>query len=269
LDLASASTIRTAEILLEQVEGALDRELTDLFQEIVDCPSSAIEHVDQLLERGGVGIRLLTGWSVVVMGRPNVGKSRLLNALAGYQRAIVDPTPGTTRDLISITTAFEGWPIAIFDTAGMRKTGDAIELLGIERAAQHRQTADLVLKVLNRSEPLQADDCELIASPGPAIIVANKGDLPRLWGAEEPALALRSFLTVSAERGDGLQKLIDEIVAHVIPRPPDSGAGVPFRPAHLEYLRRVRGALQENSPELARRCLERMSNHGFDSNAAL
>jgi tRNA modification GTPase len=162
----------------------------------------------------------------------------------------VDPTPGTTRDLISIKTALDGWPVEIFDTAGVRKTGDAIEVLGIERAVQHQQTADLVLKVLDRSQPLHADDRELIARPG--LLVANKGDLPPSWGSEEPDLVLNSFLTVSAQRGTGFKSLIDSIITQLIPRPPEPGAGVPFRAEQVDQLSRVRKALQVEQFELAR-----------------
>ena len=70
-----------------------------------------------------VGLRLVSGWRVVLAGRPNVGKSRLLNALAGYERAIVDPTPGTTRDVVTVRTALDGWPVELADTAGLRDAG--------------------------------------------------------------------------------------------------------------------------------------------------
>ena len=131
--------------------------------------------------RGQVGVRLTTGWRVVIAGRPNVGKSRLLNALAGYQRAIVDPTPGTTRDLVTALTAFDGWPVELVDTAGVRETDDAIERSGIDRTLRQTETADLVLKVLDRSEPLQVDDRTLMSGPGPALLVAGKADLPPAW----------------------------------------------------------------------------------------
>ena len=146
LDLTRAPTLRTAEILLEQTQGALDRELSRLIEEIRGPHHLALEHLDRLIAHGQVGVRLTTGWRVVIAGRPNVGKSRLLNALAGYQRAIVDPTPGTTRDLVTALTAFDGWPVELVDTAGMRETDDAIERSGIDRTLRQTETADLVLQ---------------------------------------------------------------------------------------------------------------------------
>ena len=136
---------------------------------------------------------------MVIAGRPNVGKSRLLNALAGYQRAIVDPTPGTTRDLVTALTAFDGWPVELVDTAGVRETDNAIERSGIDRTLRQTETADLVLKVLDRSEPLQVDDRTLMSGSGPALLLASKADLPPAWELCEAAAAA-SILAVSAER---------------------------------------------------------------------
>ena len=119
----------------------------------------------------------------MIGGRPNVGKSRLLNALAGFPRAIVDPAPGTTRDVVRYPTSFGGWPVELADTAGLRGTDDLVESLGIERSRREQHQADLVLLVLDRSEPLQAIDRELIATTQGALLVANKSDLPPAWAA--------------------------------------------------------------------------------------
>ena len=120
--------------------------------------------LDALIERGALGLRLLSGWKVVLIGRPNVGKSRLLNALSGFRRAIVDELPGTTRDVVAFRTAFGGWPVELADTAGIRATPDEVEHLGIERAKEELRTADLVLLVLDRSEYLRPIDVQLIAT---------------------------------------------------------------------------------------------------------
>ncbi len=256
LDLTRAPTVRTAEILLEQAQGALDRELARLIEEVRGPRHWAIEHLDRLIAHGQVGVRLINGWRVVIAGRPNVGKSRLLNALAGYQRAIVDSTPGTTRDLVTVLTAFDGWPVELVDTAGVRDTDDAIERSGIDRALQQTATADLVLQLLDRSEPLRDEDDALIGSPGPILLVATKADLLAAWGPDHPTLAGRPLQVVSAARGDGLDELIAAVVAAVVGIPPEPGAGVPFRPEHIDRLKQARATLERGDHELASRSLE-------------
>jgi tRNA modification GTPase len=256
LDLPRAPTVRTAEILLEQTQGALDRELSRLIEEIRGPHHLALEHLDRLIARGQVGVRLTNGWGVVIAGRPNVGKSRLLNALAGYQRAIVASTPGTTRDLVTALTAFDGWPVELVDTAGVRDTDDAIERSGIDRTLRQTATADLVLQLLDRSEPLRAEDHALIRRPGPSLLVATKADLPAAWEPSDPTLAGRPIRVVSAERGDGLDELIAAVVAALVPIPPEPGVGVPFRRAHLDRLERARAALEGGNHELAIQSIE-------------
>jgi tRNA modification GTPase len=245
--------VRTAEILLEQSQGALDREIALLVKELRAPGQAARQRLDRLIERGRVGLRLITGWRVVIAGRPNVGKSRLLNALAGYHRAIVHPTPGTTRDVVTVKTAFDGWPIELADTAGFRATTDAVEQSGIDRALRQTETADLVLKVLDRSEPLHEDDHLLINRAIPSLLVANKADLPVAWDVRDldPALAGSSVVVVSAERGDGLDLLIATIVSTLVSTPPEPGAGVPFRPEQMESLERAREALHAGDSEKA------------------
>ena len=244
LELTRASTLRTAEILLEQTGGAFDEELVRLFDELHGPHHLALERLDRLIERGQTGIRLTTGWRIVIAGRPNVGKSRLLNALAGYQRAIVDATPGTTRDLVTAQTAFDGWPVELVDTAGVRETDDAIERSGIDRSLRQTETADLVLQLMDRSEPLREEDQKLIGGPGRSLLVVTKADLPGVWRPPDPAWRERPFCVVSAERGDGLEGLIARIVAFLVPAAPEPGAGIPFHQQHLDRLKQARGWLE-------------------------
>ncbi len=169
LDLALAPTTRTAEIFLDQFHGALRRETVELIHAIDHDSGLACAKLDALIARAGVGLRLIAGWRVVIAGRPNVGKSRLLNTLAGFARAIVDSAPGTTRDAVAIRTSLGGWPVEIVDTAGLRPTTDPIEALGVHRAVREQLAADLVLLVLDRSAPLDAADVQLCRSePGGA-----------------------------------------------------------------------------------------------------
>jgi tRNA modification GTPase len=257
-DLARAPTVRTAEILLDQVHGALAGELARLIRAIDREPASALAGIESLIERAAVGLRLLSGWKIVIAGRPNVGKSRLLNALAGFSRAIVDPTPGTTRDVVRLRTALGGWPVEIADTAGLRATDDLVERLGIERARREQQDADLVILVLDRSEPISTIDRELIEATRGAVLVANKSDLPPAWLAGDSRLETAPIVTVSAERGDGISSLIAEILRRLVPdlRPP--GCAVPFRAAQLDILAQARRTLLEGDCAQAAHLLSSM-----------
>jgi len=264
LDLCRAPTLATAEVLLEQAEGALRRELLGLTSLIDQDPSMApaLLTLDELLGRSATGMRLLAGWKVVIAGRPNVGKSRLLNSLAGFARAIVDPTPGTTRDVVTLSAAVGGWPIELADTAGLRAAGDPIEVEGIARSRREQDEADLILLVLDRSQPLQAIDFELVASSDRALVVANKTDLQAAWEPGDLRVGSKSLVTVSAERGDGIEKLCAEIVRSLVPNPPNPGDAVPFRPRHVEALKRARQCLIEGDRSLARTLLEALV-HGI------
>ncbi len=247
--LGSASTSRVATLLLDQAEGSLDDEL----RQVLDSdPASAIERLDALIDRARVGTRLIEGWRVVLAGRPNVGKSRLLNALAGYDRAIVDPMPGTTRDVVTALAAFGGWPVELADTAGLRSTFDPIEAQGVALARARQLGADVVLVVLDRSEPLNDLDRAVLAEHPGALIVANKCDLPAAWDE-----SMVGAVAVSAERGDGVEALVQAVSARVAPEPPTEGSGVPFRLAHVRRLSAIRACLLSGQVERGRRSLRR------------
>jgi tRNA modification GTPase len=242
-DISRAPTVRTAEILLDQAQGALREELTRLAELVQMDPLTARAGLDALIVRGALGLRLLSGWKVVIAGRPNVGKSRLLNALCGFHRAIVDSAPGTTRDVVGFRTALEGWPVELADTAGLRATADAIEHLGVERSRQELARADLVVIVLDRSESLQPIDRELIAAAARTLVVANKCDLPAYWQVDAAGLGVDEVVTISAERGDGLDELVAAISKRLVPDPPPLRQAVPFRRVQLEVLETVRDDL--------------------------
>jgi tRNA modification GTPase len=239
VDLARAPTVRTAEILLEQSRGALEDEARRLIATIADDPATALAGVEALRRRAEVGLRLVSGWRVVLAGRPNVGKSRLLNALAGYERAIVDPSPGTTRDVVTIRVAFDGWPVELADTAGLRAADEAVEAAGVATARARQGEADLVVLVLDRSEPLTEADLSLRETYPRALVVANKADLPPAWRPEGAEI-----LTISAERGDGIEALAAAIARRLVPDPHPAGAGVPFRPRQVRHVEQARHDLR-------------------------
>jgi tRNA modification GTPase len=259
VDLVQVETTRAALVLLDQSAGALDEALIRLADRIASDPKEAAEGLEAVLRRGGLGTRLASGWRVVLAGRPNVGKSRLLNAMAGYGRAIVSPTPGTTRDVVTVRTAIDGWPVELADTAGLRLTDDPIESGGVALARSRQLGADLVLLVLDRSEPLTEADRSLLAGRPTSLVVCNKADLSAAWDPDE---SWGGVAVVSADRGDGLDRLLDRIAGRLVPDPPPRGAAVPFRAEHLRLLSRAQRLLMGGRAEAARRALLRLQRRG-------
>jgi tRNA modification GTPase len=254
-DLALAPTLKVAEILLDQVHGALRRSLERLIIEAERTEAQILPELDALIRAGEVGVRLLQGWKVVIAGRPNVGKSRLFNALAGFERSIVNPQPGVTRDVVSFRTAFEGWPVELNDTAGERPTADFIEELGIRKSQRVRSEADLVLLVLDRSEPLHDIDLALLNSTITPLVAANKADLPPAWEVGPISALATGMHGVSAETGDGLHDLIRALASRLVPEPPPPDAAIPFRHRHIARLRTARRCMLAGDCAGFRSCL--------------
>ena len=169
---------------------------------------------------------------VAIVGRPNVGKSSLLNALLGFGRAIVWDEPGTTRDVISGDTAFEGWPVRLADTAGLRVTDDEIESVGIEHARRELEGADLVVLVIDRSRSVDEGVRRLMDELGDGLVVANKSDLPDASGGGLPQQAL----VVSALSGEGVDRLAAAILGRLVPEVPEPGTAVPVSSRMVECL---------------------------------
>jgi len=222
--LAEARTQRTASILLDQYAGALRRALG----EIDDArrrgdADSARRKAESLLARADLGRHLVRPWQVVLAGRPNVGKSSLINALVGYSRAIVHYAPGTTRDVVSAVTAVDGWPVELSDTAGLHGVADDLEQAGMALAREKLAAADLVVLVFDRSREWSGADRELTNSYPDAPLVHNKCDLP-CSPAGRPA-----GLATSALTGEGIDDLLALIALRLVPDPPPPGAAVPFR----------------------------------------
>jgi tRNA modification GTPase len=229
--LAEARTERTAAILLDQYNGALRKAFEQMEASLkASGASTAQQQAEALLAHAATGLHLVHPWQVVVAGRPNVGKSSLINAIAGYQRAIVHDLPGTTRDIVGIQTALDGWPVEIFDTAGLRESGDPIERAGIELAEGKIAAADLVVLVFDSSAPWTVADQDLFESHPSALLVSNKSDLPPVLGAHPAAM------NVSAATSAGVDELCHAIAQRLVPLPPRSGAAVPFLPEHSERL---------------------------------
>lgn len=177
--------------------------------------------------------RLQAPWTVVLCGRPNVGKSSLMNAIAGFARSIVHDTPGTTRDVVTLETAVDGWPVRFSDTAGLRDTADPLESEGVRRTRSAVAGADLVLGVFDLSRPPEPADCELLAELSRETIrIGNKADLSAQW----PAADAHSLLPVSARTGDGLAELLSRISAALVPQLPPADLPLPVSAGWRDWL---------------------------------
>jgi tRNA modification GTPase len=264
--LADAFTERTAAILLDQLNGALSEAIREIITNMMAAKwSTAIEKMDELLGRQELGLHLTNPWRVVVFGAPNVGKSSLMNAIAGYERAIVSPTPGTTRDVVTVTTAIEGWPFQLSDTAGFRETEDELESAGIELATKALSKAKLALIVHDaeklRDETPDSESNPKLSQHAPhvrAIHVVNKIDLiPQVERSQLLERFLHSEPTidrlhaVSALNGEGVEDLTSAIVGTLVPFSLEAGSAVPFTSKQIEVLAAAKVAILERNATAA------------------
>jgi tRNA modification GTPase len=171
------------------------------------------ERVAHLVEAGTRGKLMRTGLTVAIVGKPNVGKSSLLNALLKEERAIVTPVPGTTRDYLAEWIDVAGIPVRLIDTAGLRETESSVELHGVSRARKAMEESDLVLVLLDWSGEMTEEDEEVLRAAGDKrkIVLLNKCDLDRVLDASQ----LEGWLAVSAKYGNGLDKLLECLSALV------------------------------------------------------
>lgn len=193
----------------------------------VETLSSAENELTRLLATYERGRLLKDGVSAAIIGRPNVGKSSLLNTLLGYDRAIVTPIAGTTRDTIEEKVRLGDVLLRLVDTAGIRETDDAVEMLGTERARAAAESAALVLAVFDGSQPLTREDFEVFTTASNAarrIALINKADLPQQVTPSELGDVFDKIISISAHSGDGLPEL-EEAVASMLRSGPEIPAG--------------------------------------------
>lgn len=223
--LEQAPTYRTASILLDQYNGAGRRTREKIVQLRADGKENQAQELEKRFYETKASARhLLVPWRVVFIGRPNVGKSSLLNAILGYQRSIVNAQQGTTRDLVQAQTTIDGWLFEFVDAAGIRETTDELEREGVSRAKNAIAEADIVVRMFDEKDSMttieQARSSELFRSSVPTIDVMNKCDLASESQTDE------SVIRVSAVDGTGLEALLQTIVQTLIPNPPQPGDGV-------------------------------------------
>ncbi len=240
IDLIDAETVQAAKNAAGQLSGAVSREIQSIYDPLVDLmahfhavldypdedidPFEAAEIAGSAAEAAGRlerlsatyrrGRRLTEGVLTAIIGAPNAGKSSLLNALLGYERAIVTAIPGTTRDTVEETAVLGGVLLRLIDTAGLRSAEDEVERLGIQRSRDAAQRAELVLTVLDASKPLSEPDREALETGRQAeyhLILLNKSDLPAVLHTED--FPGEQALEISAAEGNGLDALEQAVQA--------------------------------------------------------
>ena len=240
-DLIDAQTIFQAKVAAQQLEGALSKRLKPIKQDLVtliaqleagidfaeddisilpdttilDLVDTVNRPLTELAASFAYGKIVHEGLTLAIVGRPNVGKSSLFNRLVERERAIVTATPGTTRDPVSETVAIGGIPVKLVDTAGIRRALDEAESIGIRKSMEALAESDLVLVVLDASQPVATEDRELLEQVGqrPAVLVENKADIKN-----SQFLVLTSQLAsvrTSAVTGEGINALRSEILRHI------------------------------------------------------
>ncbi len=263
-DLIDAQTLFQAKVAAQQLEGALSNRLRPIKKDLVDLVALLEAGIDfaeddisvapdatildaiakvkasllQLARSFAFGKVVHQGLTLAIVGRPNVGKSSLFNRLVERERAIVTAQPGTTRDLVSETVAIGGIPVELVDTAGIRRALDEAESIGIRKSREALAEADLVLVVIDKSQPLAEEDRELLnhVEGRPAIVVGNKSDLASVSGDPDRCAGA----TISGEFGQGKSALC-------IPTSALTGEGIPaLRAAILERVAGDFAATQES-----------------------
>ncbi len=242
-DLIESQTLYQAKVAAQQLEGALSHRLQPIKQKLVelvamleagidfaedDVPVAAVETIGRRLAEVREPLAALEasfaygkvvheGMTLAIVGRPNVGKSSLFNRLVERERAIVTATPGTTRDLVSETVSLGGIPIKLVDTAGIRAAYDEAESIGIKKAYEALADADLVLVVMDLSQPAAEEDARLVEMVGarPKIVVENKADLQSEQEAGGREQEKNGIVRTSALTGEGVEDLRRQILRHV------------------------------------------------------
>ncbi|HZZ72549.1 MAG TPA: GTPase [Pirellulales bacterium] len=261
--LAAARTERAASILLDQYHGALSRAVAALDGQLArGAAAEAHRELAELWRRSAAGEHLTAPWRVVLAGPPNVGKSSLINRLLGYERAIVFDQPGTTRDALQAETIFDGWPIELTDTAGLRASLDPLEAAGVARARIQMAGADCLVLVTDEANPT-VSHAEESAAEIPTIGVINKADL--LAPGRRADLLEGRFPTpifTSAWTGEGISMLQQAIVDRLVP-PLVDGTALPFTAAQTTCLHAAGAALGADETGGSPRSGSESSAHKF------
>ncbi len=269
IDLIEAETADAAANAAGQVGGRLQNKLSPIYQNLTDLCShfhAVLDYPDEdiedfgldrysaslrqdakelyaLLQTYGQGQILKQGVAAAIVGKPNVGKSSLLNALAGYERVIVTEIAGTTRDTVEETVMLGATRLRLIDTAGIRETADRIEAIGVERSRQAVENADLALFVCDGSQPLTDEDkavIEVCMEAENAIALINKSDLGSVVTPSD--LPFMQVISVCTKTGEGLDQLADTIDGMFANEIPCDGS-ILTNPRQFDAIRRAYEAM--------------------------
>ena len=254
--ICAATTTRTAGLLLKALQNQTTA-LAELSAKIAGQQiPAAVADIEHALSWADFGISLTTPRSVVFCGHPNVGKSSLVNAIAGFQRAIVNSQAGTTRDVLSQSTAIDGWPIELKDTAGLRVSEDRVEALGIEKAKQEIARSQIRCLVFSCEDNALTVHRELLQSLNPQLVVFNKSDLVPNFQVPTELDFAGSVLVVSATDQAGLKSLVSQIADVLAPQLPADKDWFPVSTWQRDQLQSILHKLNQNKFDEARALLE-------------
>lgn len=260
------SAVSQLEGRLSWVVGDMRLHLTDFITRLevtVDYPEEDLEDIevpdiagairemerrlDDMLAESKSGRMMRDGVMAAIAGTPNAGKSSLLNRFLETERAIVTDVPGTTRDVIEEWISIQGVPICLVDTAGIRSTDDTVEQIGVRRAKEYMERADIILVVVDQSRPLQEEDRQILetARGRQALIVLNKEDLQPAFETEELQSYGLPLLSISASTGAGMGELKDAMLSLALQQGLTAAqSALLANTRHIELVRQSREALQ-------------------------
>lgn len=273
MDVIQAKSAQGLTSAVSQLEGRLSRvvgdmrlHLTDFITRLevtVDYPEEDLEEIevpdiagairemeqrlDAMLAESKSGRMMRDGVMAAIAGTPNAGKSSLLNRFLETERAIVTDVPGTTRDVIEEWITIQGVPICLVDTAGIRSTDDTVEQIGVRRAKEYMDRADIILVVVDQSRPLQEEDRQILetARGRQALIVLNKEDLQPAFATEELQSYGLPLLSISASTGAGMGELKDAMLSLALQQGLTAAqSALLANTRHIELVRQSREALQ-------------------------
>jgi tRNA modification GTPase len=273
MDVIQAKSNRGLTSAVSQLEGRLSRIINDMrghltdfitrLEVTIDYPEEDLEDItvpdiagaleemedrlDDMLEKSRSGKMIRDGVIAAIAGTPNAGKSSLLNRLLQEERAIVTDVPGTTRDVIEEWITLRGVPICLVDTAGIRSTEDTVEKIGVRRAKEYVDKADIILIVIDRSRPLTEEDINILNSARgrQAVIILNKGDLAGVVTEEELTSYGYPILPISANTGEGMEELKEYILQLALQNNVTGNADALLtNTRHIELIRQSREALE-------------------------